>query len=266
MLRDPDYGFCTDESVTFKVEITVYGELEVANVPLCNEKLTQTKNSSLEHCLYQLWIDKTLADITFVVGPTEERIAAHKCVLMARTPVFYAMFSYDMHEQVYGEVRVPDFEPEVIREMLHFIYTDTRSDTAANNNNTFSNTISNKSSSNNEVSVEALFRAAAKYQIPGLLAICEQHFVAQMDDESAVSLLQMADTYGAQHLKLKCLQYIAHNSSKIVQRREFGELEEELLGDANRLIEAVNKRKGCGNSSRGSAERERRFNSSCIIM
>jgi len=241
MLTDADFGFNTEDSVTFKVEINVYGDLEVTK-----DSIVTNKTHTMTQCLQKMLHDPIQPDVSLIVGADEVVIKAHKCILMARSPVFYAMFSNAMNESICGIVMIPDFEYAVVNDMLNYIYTDACGTITL---------------STDQISSQNLFKAAVKYQIPGLISIFEEYFIQQMNNESVLSLLQMADIYGAQHLKLTALQYVAKNASKIVQRKEFNDLDEDLLKDANKLIELVNKRKGCG----AVVERERRFNSTCVI-
>jgi hypothetical protein len=210
----------------FKVEITVYGELEIINIPVYDNKVIEAKSCSLEQSFFELWNNAILSDVILVVGPDEERIAAHKCVLMARSPVFYTMFSSEKHDEFSGEVKIPDIEAPELKQMLHFIYT---------------NSLMNRQEpTSNVLTMESIFQAATKFQVPGLIALCETYFIAQLTDLSVLPLLQMADSYGAQHLKLKCLQYIVNNSSTILQLREFSELDDGLQCDASKFIKSVN--------------------------
>jgi len=61
------------------------------------------------------------ADVTFEVG--EERFAAHRLVLGARSSVFMAELLGPMKEKN-RHIRIDDMEPRVFKAMLHFIYTD----------------------------------------------------------------------------------------------------------------------------------------------
>jgi hypothetical protein len=244
LLRDPDFGFCIDDSVTFKVEITVYGDLEA--VGSCEQTGgVGAEDSTLERSMFELLHFPTHSDVSFIVGAERVVVPAHKCILMARSPVFYAMFSHEMQEELGGEVCVPDIPVPVMREVLHYAYTGQREDA--------------------EIPPLELFHAAVKYQIPGLIAESERYFLTRMDVDTVVGLLEMADGVGAQHLKVSCMQYIAQNASVIVQKQSFHELDEPLLRDVNRLITLVNKRKGCG-SGAVPVERERRFGNVCTIM
>src|SRR5690242_17896301 len=60
-----------------------------------------------------------------VVLEDGNKVPVHKFILMARSPVFRAMISYSMTESNTNEVIITDFSPEVVRGMLHFMYSDT---------------------------------------------------------------------------------------------------------------------------------------------
>ena len=47
-------------------------------------------------------------------------------MLSARSQVFHAMFNSDMLENKSGSVEVEDFHPNVMKEMLQYIYTGTK--------------------------------------------------------------------------------------------------------------------------------------------
>lgn len=49
-------------------------------------------------------------------------LKAHKVVLSARSPVFYAMLTSDMQEAAAGVANIRDFDSRVMKEVLRFIY------------------------------------------------------------------------------------------------------------------------------------------------
>lgn len=62
------------------------------------------------------------SDITLMVG--DQRFPVHKALLASRSPVFAGMFRHiEMEESKQGVVQIKDLEPEVLKEMLKFIYT-----------------------------------------------------------------------------------------------------------------------------------------------
>ncbi|XP_049945328.1 CARD- and ANK-domain containing inflammasome adapter protein-like [Schistocerca serialis cubense] len=99
------------------------------------------------------------AVVTLVAGET--RLAAHRAVLAARSPVFRAMFQHDTLEASCGEVRITDVEGPVLRQLLSYMYTlqaPQLTDTAPE-----------------------LLAAADRYGLSALKAACEQQVAAQLE-------------------------------------------------------------------------------------
>ena len=72
--------------------------------------------------LGKLLDDGSFSDFALIVG--DQRFPVHKAILAARSPVFAAMFGHnEMDENKNGVVQIKDLEPEVLKEMLKFIYT-----------------------------------------------------------------------------------------------------------------------------------------------
>ncbi|OXU30756.1 hypothetical protein TSAR_013222 [Trichomalopsis sarcophagae] len=61
------------------------------------------------------------SDVTIVVG--EKKFPAHMNILAARSPVFSAMFEHDMLESKKKIVKISDVKPEIMTEVLRFIYS-----------------------------------------------------------------------------------------------------------------------------------------------
>jgi len=232
MLQDSEFGYCVDDAVIFRVELTVFGDLQVSSSCFtgatsegqCSEM--PSRENALDVCLSKL-LNGNGSDVTIIAGSTSpEKLSAHKCILMARSPVFSAMFTYTMAESASSTVTMPDFEPPVVREMLHFMYTDT--------------------CSSSDIYAEhgvALLCMALKYQVLGMVGQCEAYFCSQLSEETAVSLLMLADTYSATGLKQKTLQFIAHHPA-VATSPEYRDLDADLLKEASGAIEAVSKRRG----------------------
>ena len=60
-------------------------------------------------------------DVTLVAGEKEFR--AHKLILSGRSPVFTQMFEHEMKEKSTNTVEIDDIEPEILEEMITYIYT-----------------------------------------------------------------------------------------------------------------------------------------------
>ena len=78
--------------------------------------------SALQH-FGELLESNDSSDVVFKVG--FQSFPAHKAIVGARSPAFRAMFSHDMLENRNNEVEIDDFLPEVFKQMLRYIYTDT---------------------------------------------------------------------------------------------------------------------------------------------
>ena len=164
-------------------------------------------------------------------------------------------------ESTAGVIIIPDVEPDVLKEVLLYIYTDECS--------TDMNTILERMS-------EPLLLTAVKYQISGLTLICEEYYIHNITIENVINTLCISDTYQLNKLKEHCLNYIIHHIECILQCKEYHILQPIYLKqEIEQLIELVSRRKGCrGNSynssdifnnSNSSMMNERRLGSSCVI-
>ena len=137
----------------------------------------------------------TLADVTLQVEGTQ--LPAHKTVLAARSPVFRAMFNYDVREKSEQTVHIVDLKADVVREMLTYIYTDT--------------------SPNASKMAADLLIAADKYDLGRLRLICEDVLSRDLKVNNVVEVLQLADEYNADHLKQRCVEFFHTHAEEIVQ-------------------------------------------------
>ena len=78
-------------------------------------------SSNLPQHLGQLLESHAGADVTFAVSG--ESFAAHKNILAARSPVFWAEFFGEMEEKTSRRVESQEMEPSVFGALLRFIYT-----------------------------------------------------------------------------------------------------------------------------------------------
>eukprot|EP01116_Phalansterium_solitarium_P013383 TRINITY_DN3073_c0_g2_i1.p1 TRINITY_DN3073_c0_g2~~TRINITY_DN3073_c0_g2_i1.p1 ORF type:complete len:371 (+),score=125.61 TRINITY_DN3073_c0_g2_i1:318-1430(+) len=146
-----------------------------------------------------------LSDVTFVFGK-RERLAAHKAILAARSPVFRSMFTLGMKESTSSEVKIGDTSRELFEEMLRVIYTGRcRPEFLA------------------EHTVD-LLALADKYAVADLRRECEAVLFESVTRPTASSLLLVADTYHCDGLKRKLLDFIAENFFDVVQTEEFKEI------------------------------------------
>ncbi|XP_049833973.1 poly [ADP-ribose] polymerase tankyrase-1-like [Schistocerca gregaria] len=129
--------------------------------------------------------------VTLVAGET--RLAAHRTVLAARSPVFQAMFQHDTLEANSGHVVVTDVEGPVMRELLDYMYTLQAPQLP-------------------HMALIKLLTAADKYGVSGLKAVCEEQVTAQLAVENAAATAVLAVRHSCPNLTAATVAFIrAHN-------------------------------------------------------
>jgi len=117
----------------------------------------------------------------------------HKFLLSARSQVFHAMFNSDMVENKSGSVNVEDFHPNVMKEMLQYIYTGCT------------------------LAIDKygreLLAVAEKYQLLKLKTCCEEYLSGTLDVENCIDLLLLGDLNQAKTLKETALEFFSKNLS-----------------------------------------------------
>jgi BTB/POZ domain len=117
-----------------------------------------------------LYGDLLLSDFKFIVEGQEFPI--HKNILAARSPVFLKMFTGNFQEKNGKQREVLDASKEAFGELMRFIYTGEVLD--------FEN------------HVEELLALADRYEVTDLQKICELKLMANLKDENAESIFQLA--------------------------------------------------------------------------
>lgn len=164
VLMDPNNGFYdkTEDSVIFRVEITVIGELE--SLSNTNGYLVDSEHKcTLQHSLMALMEDQDLSDITLKVG--KEVIFAHRSVLCSRSSVLRAMLcNSSFSEASSGIINIEGVNDNIVKELIHYMYTDRLSPQC-----------------NIAEVVVDLFAASSLYDVKGLFRICENYFISKLD-------------------------------------------------------------------------------------
>ncbi|XP_033748490.1 BTB/POZ domain-containing protein 6-like [Pecten maximus] len=175
-----------------------------------NEQQNWRNGKTLKQCNRYILEQEIGCDIHFIVGPpdNQKRIGAHKCILMARSDVFFAMFEGLMAGPD-SLITVPDIDPFTFKKMLLYIYCD---DTGIDLSEAF-----------------PLLYAAQKYNIQGLVTRCDQRMRAGMSVENVCFVLMNAVLFRAEETKQLCLQYIYLHALNVFSADGFMDLSEECL-------------------------------------
>ncbi|WKY01428.1 hypothetical protein Q1695_015431 [Nippostrongylus brasiliensis] len=164
----------------------------------------------LSEDLSALFESKQFSDCTLVAtcksnGP--QIFHVHKAILAARSRVFHAMFEHNMTESERNEVAIDDVEPDVLREMLCFMYTG--------------------SSPSVDQMAQHLIAAADKYHLDRLKVMCEQALCAALTAENACVTLVLADLYSAEQLRTHAINYINVNATEVMNSEGWKDLVKE---------------------------------------
>lgn len=143
---------------------------------------------------------KKYTDVILVVG--KQQFKTHKVMLAAHSPVFDAMLSPPENpNQRPNQIKINDFDCEVVQEMLSYIYTG--------------------SSPKMEQLADRLLKAAEKFGIGGLKILCEQALCRSLSVDNAVKYQALATLYNANHLKQIVKHYIQRNIVEVQETNEW---------------------------------------------
>ncbi|CAJ0931022.1 unnamed protein product, partial [Mesorhabditis belari] len=187
--------FCEVSVVAETVNVTGQSNSSLFKVPQC--KLSEDLGNLFESNLFsESKLIVTERDTEGNVITTAE-IPVHKAVLAARSKVFRSMFEHPMKESSTSEVCIDDVDAEVVKEMLHFMYTGTspRLDAMAPN----------------------LIAAADKYDLHRLKVMCEQALCLALTAENACMTLVLADLYNADQLRQHSINFINVHANEVMQ-------------------------------------------------
>ena len=110
-------------------------------------------------------------------------------MIIARSPVFSAMFHSEMLESTQNSVRIEDFPDEIVQGMLEFIYTGRTTDSLKEN-------------------AVDLLRIGDKYGVLGLKENCERIILRNLNVENAAEILVLAHLHSSAALKAKIVTFI----------------------------------------------------------
>ena len=150
-------------------------------------------------------IDDEHSDVTLIcAGKT---FKAHKFILSSRSDVFKAMFG--MRESVEaktGQVEIKNLEPQVLKLLLEFIYTDRLGESDLKSYG------------------QDLFEAADRYNIRRLAVVVEEFLSLNVSTENVCALLHLAHLHEAVILEKMATNYLLRNVAAVKKTDGWKEL------------------------------------------
>jgi len=202
-LLSPERMLLPDDKLTLLCTITIAGKNIIssgAQRPACPpdyaaRQVTNKLGSDLSTLLANP--ADMFSDLKLVCGLRRVELLCHTNILAARSPVFRAMFQHDTVEAQNKEVEMTDVEPEVVEEMLEYIYTG----------------------KTNSTGKEAeLLAAADKYSLLELKHECEEALCSKTNIDTVLAMLVLADRHEAGKLKDVCVKFLIENCHTVVRQ------------------------------------------------
>jgi len=206
---DLDTTLMPNGDLTFVCAITIYGSPKstFGSKKLSNLSTAPT-DPSLKVCenLDEFFLSKELSDV--LIECKDKMFEAHQVILSSRSPVFRGMFQADMKEKKSQHVEVKDLEPDVVAEMLKFIYTGSCVATEENPDLDM---------------VSDLLVASDMYQIETLKNVCQTLLSSRLEVENSLKFLVLGDMYGAEKLKEPAMDIVVNNMNGLIVTEEWRE-------------------------------------------
>jgi len=220
-------GHLNNGPLTLIFEITVLGATKKSVGVVNQHSIEEVLNQSVEHDAFSknyhqgqlsqdfglLFTSSEYADITIVCG--DKTFKCHKIILASRSPVFKTMFDADMKEKEAGSVEIKNMTPEVLENMLKYIYTSEAPDI--------------------DTLTQELFAAAEQYQLEKLKELCEAKLCSKIEVANCIEILVLADLYQATTLKVTALKFVADN----IGNMDASEWKKTLIAYPTLLVEVM---------------------------
>lgn len=142
---------------------------------------------------------------------------AHRAIVCSRCEYFRRALLSGMKEDIDRKIVVQDTSPVIFRRFLLYLYGAPIDKTVSADQ------------------ICELMLLGDRYSLDELKDICEQILKAQIDEESVICLLSIADRFNANTLKSNCLAFIS-NRMHLIKQELFVELGAKLKEEVYELI------------------------------
>jgi hypothetical protein len=161
----------------------------------------------------KLFDNEKFSDVTLAVGDT--KIPAHRNVLSARSEYFARMFDSDFKEAKDKIVNIQEENEELFKMMIEFIYTN---DLSKLNSIFYCHAY--------DIAMD-LIVLAQKYNISSLITACSKVILANLNVETCLDIIIVAETAQSLELGETASKYFAGNINAIIGTQKWVELKVE---------------------------------------
>ncbi|CAL8111615.1 unnamed protein product [Orchesella dallaii] len=165
------------------------------------EETSRLWKDDLANYIEKMYKESIGTDVTVLAGTSNFK--AHKAILTGRSSVFAAMLNNNenMLEMATATVTITDFDQEVVKGMLDYLYTG-------------------QADCMEERALE-LLQIAEKYELTGLKGHCEYVISENLKFENVVMILVLAHNQNASYLKSRAFDFINMNKQELSQMESF---------------------------------------------
>lgn len=190
------YCWCEDHSIVPYIGI-LKRDLKDCKVT-CSIKI-QIPKLDPQMSFMHLFDNEKLIDFRIKVGDVV--FPVHKVLMAHFSPVFSTLFASDTIESQENMITVTDFEPDIFKALLDFIY-------------------SGRVENINDIAIE-LYQLAHKYMVTKLCLHCVDVMLKSIDEDNVEDILLLAEVYGENELK-KFAQECINDSNEEKTKKEKG--------------------------------------------
>lgn len=166
------------------------GTIESTFTPLTEDKMLK---------LYCFVKNEEYTDVIIKIGDNE--IKAHKNILAASSAVFDAMFKSKMQEEQTGIIKADQFNTDVMREMLSYVYTSNVEDLPRH--------------------AHDLFEVAHFYNIIDLEIMCKDYMMTNITVDNVTALSELCEKYNLKDIQSNVNRYIRNNEAQVVKSQKY---------------------------------------------
>ncbi|DBB04815.1 TPA: hypothetical protein ACH3X3_010105 [Trebouxia sp. C0006] len=184
----------------------------------------------------ELYNNTHLSDMTLIVE--DRQIPAHRHVLATHSSMFDRMWNHSMKEVETSEVHISDFDYDTISWMLRYMY----------------GCLELSPQNLSHAKVLELFKAADKYDVPGLVKECVQIFRKITRSADVAPLLQVAHERSSTELQAVCMEVAGECLPNVVVTASFKALTQIQPDMAMSFVSEVAKKMGMSHKECDAAE------------
>ena len=110
------------------------------------------------------------------------------------------MLSSGMMESTNNQIIISDFDYGVVKEFINFLYLDTYDPDVLTKH------------------AKSLLAIAHKYDVKGLIQLCENHLIGTLSVDTALELMKIGDMYSCIELQKYATEFIKDNCLPIIKK------------------------------------------------